>query len=165
MSHRRQVKERCVQIVASGRGPSSSSAGRFCGTSSPSYQLADLTYTKQTHPSCPQHPHQTANGVLRGIPSTIAACRTVDIVDAVPLQHRWTNLSPMMEVGLVMVRLPIRPCFSIELSVSRTDSSSSCGRQVSSRAGTCRRHYAVACWRTRGVQNKRIFRNVQLRWW
>ncbi len=84
--------------------------------SSPSFQLADLAYTKLILHAL-KHPHQTVNGVLLGISSTTAAGRTVDIVDAVPLQHHWTNLSPMMEVGLGMVRLLIRPRFSIELSV------------------------------------------------
>jgi hypothetical protein len=39
--------------------------------------------------------------VLLGFSS---ASGTVEIVDAVPLQHHWTSLSPMMEVGLGMVR-------------------------------------------------------------
>ena len=70
--------------------------------SSPSFQLADLAYTKIILHAL-KHPHRTVNGVLLGAPSQ-SVDRTIDIVDAVPLQHHWTNLSPMMEVGLGMVR-------------------------------------------------------------
>ncbi|KAI0247333.1 UPF0172-domain-containing protein [Lactifluus subvellereus] len=62
------------------------------------FQLADLAYTKLiTHAL--KYPHQTVNGVLLGFSSPSGA---VEIVDAVPLQHHWTSLSPMMEVGLGM---------------------------------------------------------------
>ncbi|KAI0276242.1 hypothetical protein BGY98DRAFT_987170 [Russula aff. rugulosa BPL654] len=50
------------------------------------YHLNDLAYTK------------TVNGLLLG--HRPAPDAPVEIVDAVPLQHHWTNLSPMMEVGL-----------------------------------------------------------------
>ena len=70
--------------------------------SSPSFQLADLAYTKLVLHAL-KYPHQTVNGVLLGAPSPSVG-QTVDIVDAVPLQHHWTNLSPMMELGLGLVR-------------------------------------------------------------
>jgi ER membrane protein complex subunit 8/9 len=70
--------------------------------SSPSFQLADLAYTKIILHAL-KHPHRTVHGVLIGA-SSQSVDRTVDIVDAVPLQHHWTNLGPMMEVGLGMVR-------------------------------------------------------------
>ncbi|KAF8262910.1 UPF0172-domain-containing protein [Lactarius quietus] len=69
--------------------------------SGPNFQLSDLAYTKIILHAL-KHPHQTVNGVLLGGLSQSVG-RTVEIVDAVPLQHHWTNLSPMMEVGLGMV--------------------------------------------------------------
>ena len=78
----------------------SSSVGQIRFMSSPSFQLADIAYTKIILHTL-KHPHQTVNGVLLGVP---AAGRTIDIVDTVPLQHHWTNLSPMMEAGLGIVR-------------------------------------------------------------
>lgn len=91
-----------VRNSASG---SSSGSGRIRRMASPSFQLSDLAYTKIILHAL-KHPHQTVNGVLLGAPSQTVG-RTVDIVDAVPLQHHWTNLSPMMEVGLGMVRSTI----------------------------------------------------------
>ena len=69
--------------------------------SSPSFRLADLAYTKLILHAL-KHPQQTVNGVLLGVPALVGG--TIDIVDAVPLQHHWTNLSPMMEAGLGIVR-------------------------------------------------------------
>jgi len=66
--------------------------------SSPNFRLEDLAYAKIILHAL-KHPHQTVNGVLLGSPPS-SGC--VIIVDAVPLQHHWTNLSPMMEVGLGM---------------------------------------------------------------
>ncbi|THU99021.1 UPF0172-domain-containing protein [Dendrothele bispora CBS 962.96] len=43
-----------------------------------------------------KHPHKQVNGVLLGT-STPSG---VEIKEAVPLLHHWTNLSPMMEIGL-----------------------------------------------------------------
>ncbi|KAI0262037.1 hypothetical protein BC834DRAFT_829342 [Gloeopeniophorella convolvens] len=68
--------------------------------SAPTFQFADLAYTKLVAHSL-KHPHQPVNGVLLGTNSD-SRDGTVDVVDAVPLQHHWTNLSPMMEVGLGM---------------------------------------------------------------
>ncbi|KAF7298877.1 MPN domain-containing protein [Mycena indigotica] len=43
-----------------------------------------------------KHPHLPVNGVLLGKEEG----STVSIVDAIPLLHHWTSLSPMMEIGL-----------------------------------------------------------------
>jgi len=64
----------------------------------PNYHLEDLAYVKLILHAL-KYPHQTVNGVLLG---HLLSPGTVVIVDAVPLQHHWTNLSPMMEVGLGM---------------------------------------------------------------
>ncbi|KAJ8509103.1 hypothetical protein ONZ45_g8693 [Pleurotus djamor] len=48
-----------------------------------------------------KHPHKQVNGVLLG---SQGADSTVLIADAVPLLHHWTSLSPMMEIGLDLVR-------------------------------------------------------------
>jgi hypothetical protein len=66
----------------------------------PKFQLQDLAYAKIIIHAL-KYPHQTVNGVLLGHPPSSGI---VVIVDAVPLQHHWTNLSPTMEVGLGMVR-------------------------------------------------------------
>ena len=73
--------------------------------SSPKFRLEDLAYAKIILHAL-KYPHQTVNGVLLGSPPS-SDC--VTIVDAVPLQHHWTNLSPMMEVGLGMVRSVVSP--------------------------------------------------------
>jgi len=65
----------------------------------PGFHLADLAYTKLILHTL-KYPHQTVNGVLLGSRPTRGA--TISMVDAVPLQHYWTNLSPIMEVGLGM---------------------------------------------------------------
>ncbi|KAH9966293.1 UPF0172-domain-containing protein [Russula compacta] len=66
---------------------------------SPLFRLTDLAYTKLILHAL-KYPHQTINGVLLGTQPTPNA--PVDVVDAVPLQHHWTNLTPMTEVGLGM---------------------------------------------------------------
>ena len=98
------ARKRVGQVVVTGRPENvnrSSSAGQIRCMSSPSFQLADLAYTKIILHAL-KHPHKTVNGVLLGVHASTG--RTVDIVDAVPLQHHWTNLSPMMEAGLGIVR-------------------------------------------------------------
>ena len=70
------------------------------GMASPNFRLEDLAYAKIILHAF-KYPHQTVNGVLLG---SQPSPDCVTIVDAVPLQHHWTNLSPMMEVGLGMVR-------------------------------------------------------------
>ncbi|KAI9443677.1 UPF0172-domain-containing protein [Russula earlei] len=68
--------------------------------SSTKYHLTDLAYTKLILHAL-KYSHQNVNGVLLGSPPS-APGHPVLIVDAVPLQHHWTSLSPMMEVGLGM---------------------------------------------------------------
>ncbi|KAF8258506.1 hypothetical protein EI94DRAFT_1754520 [Lactarius quietus] len=94
------VRQR-VRVTSSVMVQSSRESRRPRLMSSPNFQLSDLVYTKIIFHAL-KHPHQTVNGVLLGGHSQSVG-RTVDIVDAVPLQHHWTNLSPMMEVGLGMV--------------------------------------------------------------
>ena len=65
------------------------------------YRLNDLAYTKVIFHAL-KYPDKTVNGLLLG--HRPAPDALIEIVDAVPLQHHWTNLSPMMEVGLGMVR-------------------------------------------------------------
>ncbi|KAI0284169.1 hypothetical protein BC826DRAFT_1109804 [Russula brevipes] len=62
----------------------------------PNFRLTNLASTKSS--SIPQIPAPEVNGVFLGKPSETDP--TIIIFDAVPLQHHWTNLSPMMEVGL-----------------------------------------------------------------
>jgi hypothetical protein len=73
----------------------------YQGMSAPNFCLDDLAYTKLIVHAL-KYPHKTVTGLLLGRrPSPDSP---IEIVDAVPLQHHWTNLSPMMEVGLGMVR-------------------------------------------------------------
>ncbi|KAN0111834.1 UPF0172 domain containing protein [Russula decolorans] len=67
--------------------------------SCPNFHLNDLAFTKVICHAL-KYPHKTVNGLLLG--HRPAPDAPIDIVDAVPLQHHWTNLSPMMEVGLGM---------------------------------------------------------------
>lgn len=50
-----------------------------------------------------KHPHQRVNGVLIGKELSEGV---VEATDAIPLLHHWTSLSPMMEIGLDLVRFP-----------------------------------------------------------
>jgi hypothetical protein len=47
-----------------------------------------------------KHPHQRVNGVLIGKETPDGG---VEAIDAIPLLHHWTSLSPMMEIGLDLV--------------------------------------------------------------
>ncbi|KAF9221614.1 Metallo-dependent hydrolase [Gyrodon lividus] len=47
-----------------------------------------------------KHPHKPVNGVLLGRLSS----GVVIIQDVIPLLHHWTNLSPMMEIGLDLAK-------------------------------------------------------------
>ncbi|KAI0290250.1 hypothetical protein BC826DRAFT_553889 [Russula brevipes] len=66
--------------------------------SGPNFRLTNLASTKLLLHSL-KYPHQKVNGVFLGKPSETDPSIII-IFDAVPLQHHWTNLSPMMEVGL-----------------------------------------------------------------
>ncbi len=63
-----------------------------------------------------KHPHTPVNGVLLG--SLDNSREELAISDAVPLLHHWTSLSPMMEIGLDLVR-----CFLYCLSAAVADGS------------------------------------------
>lgn len=70
----------------------------------PSYTISHQAYVKiRLHVA--KHPHKAVNGVLIGKKGK-AREDSVAILDAIPLLHLWTTLSPMMEVGLELV------CFS-----------------------------------------------------
>ena len=71
----------------------------------PNFRLEDLAYGKLNLHTL-KYPLKTVNGVFIG---SIPSSGLVIIEDAVPLQHHWTNFSPMMEVGLEMV--PSSPLF------------------------------------------------------
>jgi len=97
MSHRRNP----VRVPAGGApgGCPNPHPSGYRGMSAPHFHLADLAYTKIILHAL-KYPHQTVNGVLLGPTPTPGA--TISIVDAVPLQHHWTTLSPAMESGLGM---------------------------------------------------------------
>lgn len=97
----------------------------FRVVSNPIFCLEDLAYTKLIVHAL-KYPRDTVNGLLLGQYSVSHA--TIDIVDAVPLQHYRTNLSPgyigeaevyTMDVGLGMVRFSPRLLLSyVKLSPS-----------------------------------------------
>src|SRR5277367_5898781 len=51
-----------------------------------------------------KHPHKSVNGVLLGTQDPQHPRSAVEIADAIPLLHHWTSLSPVMEIGLDLVR-------------------------------------------------------------
>ena len=67
---------------------------------SPAYTIGPDAYYKIFFHAA-KHPHKSVNGVLLGIKEHPSS--TVEIIDAVPLLHHWTSLSPMMEIGLDLV--------------------------------------------------------------
>ena len=97
----------------------------FHVVSNPIFCLKDLAYTKLIVHAL-KYRHDTVNGLLLGQYS--ASDAPIDIVDAVPLQHYRTNLSPgyigeeevyTMDVGLGMVRFSPRLLLSyVKLSPS-----------------------------------------------
>ncbi len=68
-------------------------------TSMTTYRISDTAYFKIFFHAA-KHPHAAVNGVLVGKQTS----NGVEIVDIVPLLHHWTSLSPMMEIGLDLVR-------------------------------------------------------------
>lgn len=60
-----------------------------------SYTLSSKAYLKIFFHAA-KHPHLPVNGVLLGQSIGVG----VEIIDAIPLLHHWTSLSPMMEIGL-----------------------------------------------------------------
>jgi hypothetical protein len=65
----------------------------------PTYSVSHQAYLKIFFHAA-KHPHKPVNGVLVGKPSGESGAV---IVDAIPLLHNWTSLSPMMEIGLDLV--------------------------------------------------------------
>lgn len=65
----------------------------------PTYSVSHQAYLKIFFHTA-KHPHKPVNGVLVGKPSGESGAV---IVDAIPLLHNWTSLSPMMEIGLDLV--------------------------------------------------------------
>lgn len=78
-----------------------------------SYTVSHQAYVKIILHAA-KHPHKPVNGVLLGSQSP-SGSSSVLVSDAVPLLHLWTSLSPMMEIGLDLVRYsvfadPIKAC-------------------------------------------------------
>ncbi|CAE6481000.1 unnamed protein product [Rhizoctonia solani] len=63
------------------------------------FQLSHKAYTKLIVHAA-KYPHAPVNGVLLGK----ASGDPIVIIDAIPLLHQWTSLSPMMEIGLDLAR-------------------------------------------------------------
>ena len=63
-----------------------------------SYTISHQAYVKIALHAA-KYPHRLVNGVLIGD----GKGGSVDIVDAVPLLHHWTSLSPSMEIGIDLV--------------------------------------------------------------
>jgi hypothetical protein len=94
----------------------------FRSMSSPIFRLKDLAYTKLIIHAL-KYPRESVNGLLLG--QLEASNAPIDIVDAVPLQHHRTKLSPgyisetevhTMDVGLRMVRSSPRLLPSVTLN-------------------------------------------------
>ncbi len=82
--------------------PSSNPEGyQGMSSSGPNFHLNDLAYTKVICHALKYH-DRTVNGLLLG--HHPAPDALINIVDAVPLLHRGTNIPPIMTVGLEMVR-------------------------------------------------------------
>ncbi|KAJ7928060.1 hypothetical protein B0H13DRAFT_2248502 [Mycena leptocephala] len=60
------------------------------------YSLSAQAYLKIFFHAA-KHPQSSVNGVLLGKEEPSGK---INIVDAIPLLHHWTSLSPMMEIGL-----------------------------------------------------------------
>lgn len=67
----------------------------------PSYTISHQAYVKICLHAA-KHPHKAVNGVLIGKKGK-GREDSVAILDAIPLLHVWTTLSPMMEIGIELV--------------------------------------------------------------
>ncbi|KAI0065209.1 UPF0172-domain-containing protein [Artomyces pyxidatus] len=93
-----------ISVPVSAPPPTPARVRRFplaMSNSTTTYAFSDVAYTKLVLHAL-KHPHAAVNGVLLGRPASTA--RTVDVVDAIPLQHHWVTLSPAMEMGLEQAR-------------------------------------------------------------
>ncbi|KAG9008423.1 hypothetical protein FRB90_008907 [Tulasnella sp. 427] len=70
--------------------------------SSPSFNIQEKAYLKFFLHAA-KHPHASVTGVFLGRKRD--GEEVWDVVDALPLCHRWTGLSPMMEVGLELAEI------------------------------------------------------------
>lgn len=69
----------------------------------PSFSLQEKAYLKFFFHAA-KHPHASVTGVFLGRRRAAEGNEEIwDVVDAIPLCHNWTNLSPMAEVGLELV--------------------------------------------------------------
>ncbi|GJJ14287.1 hypothetical protein Clacol_008551 [Clathrus columnatus] len=68
----------------------------------PSYTLSHQAYVK-IYLHAAKYPHKTVNGVLIGKKGKSRE-DSVAVLDAIPLLHLWTTLSPMMEIGLELAK-------------------------------------------------------------
>lgn len=64
-------------------------------------ELNERAYRKLVYHAA-KYPASTVIGVLVG-----KSTATTEIYDVIPLVHHWTQLSPMTEAGLAMVRLAL----------------------------------------------------------
>ena len=91
----------------------------------PTYTISAEAYYKLFFHTA-KHPYQPVNGVLLGTQERSGeggksgtTHGAVTIADAVPLLHHWTSLSPMMEIGLDLVRFlsPVVSCCDKRVNV------------------------------------------------
>lgn len=68
-----------------------------------SYSISPLAYLKVILHAAKWH--GTVTGLLVG--TFDSTTKAAVIQDAIPLLHHWTDLSPMMEAGLQLVRLTL----------------------------------------------------------
>ncbi|KAG8903357.1 hypothetical protein FRC01_009226 [Tulasnella sp. 417] len=71
----------------------------------PSFNLQEKAYLKFFLHAA-KHPHASVSGVFLGRRRAVEGNEEIwDVVDAVPLCHHWTSLSPMTEVGLELATI------------------------------------------------------------
>ncbi|KAG8922216.1 hypothetical protein FRC00_007702 [Tulasnella sp. 408] len=71
----------------------------------PSFTLQEKAYLKFFFHAA-KHPHASVTGVFLGRRRAAEGNQEIwDVVDAIPLCHNWTNLSPMAEVGLELASI------------------------------------------------------------
>ncbi|KIO20347.1 hypothetical protein M407DRAFT_245832 [Tulasnella calospora MUT 4182] len=74
-------------------------------SSAPSFTLQEKAYLKFFLHAA-KHPHASVTGVFLGRRRVTEGQEEIwDVVDAVPLCHHWTSLSPMGEVGLELASI------------------------------------------------------------
>lgn len=81
-----------------------------------SYSISPLAYLKVILHAA-KYPSSTCVGLLVGTHD--ASSNLVSVQDAIPLLHHWTELSPMMEAGLQLVRLALKRCGWVQRELTR----------------------------------------------